>query len=154
MSAVNQATRNEQVVRRYIEEVINNCNAAIVDEVLAPDFVEHHLWHQPQVPQAMEGKSMVEGIKAALAKDDPNFRDRRVTIDRMMSVDDKVVDVFTMTSTRQGKQFSIAGMEIHRLEDGKVVETWASLDRLGMYQQLGVVPATPELRKQAGLAMW
>lgn len=44
-------------------------------------------------------------------------------------------------------------MGIDRLEDGRIVEMWYLLDRLGLYQQLGVVPSTPELIKQAGLDM-
>ena len=39
-------------------------------------------------------------------------------------------------------------MGIDRLEDGKIVESWMLWDRLGVYQQLGVVPPTPELIKQ------
>jgi hypothetical protein len=36
-------------------------------------------------------------------------------------------------------------------EVGTDLEEALGLDRLGMYQQLGAVPPTPELRKQAGL---
>ena len=77
-----------------------------------------------------------------------------MTIDRMISAgEDTVVLVWTLTGTRSGKQIIRTGMEIDRFEDGKIVEIWFLWDRLGLYQQLGVVPATPELIKQAGLEM-
>jgi len=153
MSAVNQATRNEEALRRAVEELGNKRNAAVVDELFAPNYVEHQLWHQPHTPRIMEGKSVVEGIKASLAKDDPNFENLHTTIDQMISVGDKVVAVCTETFTRNGKQISRTSMEIDRFEDGRFVESWYLWDRLGMYQQLGVVPSTPELIEQAGLDM-
>ena len=152
-SEVDQATRNEEAVRRAVEELMNKRNAAVVDELFAPNYVGHSLWHQPHMPSYMEGKSEVEGIKAYFAKDDPNYENLHTTIDQMISVDDKVVAVYTTTATRNGKQISRTDMEIDRFEDGRFVESWWLWDRLGLYQQLGVVPSTPELIKQAGLDM-
>ena len=39
-----------------------------------------------------------------------------------------------------GKQVTVVGITISRVEDGKVVEEWTNWDTLGMLQQLGVVP--------------
>jgi predicted SnoaL-like aldol condensation-catalyzing enzyme len=33
--------QNKAVVRRFIEEVLNKQNAALVDELFAPDYVNH-----------------------------------------------------------------------------------------------------------------
>jgi hypothetical protein len=74
----------------------------------------------------MDGKSVVEGLKEYLAKPDPGFESAQVTIDQMISAGDKVVLVWTMTAMRNGKQVSQAGMEIDRLEDGKIVESWGA----------------------------
>jgi ketosteroid isomerase-like protein len=62
-----------------------------------------------------------------------------------------VVTVATTTGTRQGKPVSYTGISITRFADGKMVEGWGLWDRLGLYQQLGVVAETPDLMKQAGL---
>ena len=40
-----------------------------------------------------------------------------------------------------GKQFKVAGIDIFRVVDGKIVEPWDAVDQLGMLQQLGVIPA-------------
>lgn len=81
MCAVDEAIRNEEVVRRSVEEMMNQRNSALVDELCAPNLVVHTLWHQPRTPSYMGGKSEVEGMKAYLAKDDPNYENQHSTID-------------------------------------------------------------------------
>jgi hypothetical protein len=48
MSTVDQETRNEAVVRRAVEEMSNQRNAALVDELYTPSYVEHPLWRVPR----------------------------------------------------------------------------------------------------------
>jgi ketosteroid isomerase-like protein len=153
MATVEQVTRNEVVVRRWIEEVENKRNVAVIDELMAPNYVFHFLWHQPYTPKIFEGKSEVEGVKAYFAKPDPDYENLHTTIDKMISAGDTVVTAWTTTGTRNGKQISWTSVIISRFADGKFVEDWGLWDRLGVYQQLGVVPATPELMKQAGLTL-
>jgi predicted ester cyclase len=38
-----------------------------------------------------------------------------------------------------GKRFEISGQIFHRIEDGKIIESWPLRDDLGMMQQIGVV---------------
>ena len=40
-----------------------------------------------------------------------------------------------------GQVVEIAGISIHRLVDGKIVEHWALSDQLSFMQQLGALPA-------------
>ena len=39
-----------------------------------------------------------------------------------------------------GNTLAITGIDIFRLAGGKIVESWVSVDALGMLQQLGVLP--------------
>jgi predicted ester cyclase len=39
-----------------------------------------------------------------------------------------------------GKPINAAGIEIVRVEGSMLVEHWATIDQLGMLQQIGVVP--------------
>lgn len=41
------------------------------------------------------------------------------------------------------KQFSVQHIRMYRLQNGKIVERRAVRDDMGMYQQLGLVPAAP-----------
>jgi predicted ester cyclase len=67
----------------------------------------------------------------------------------MIGEDDKVVNRWTLHVTHTGefrgisatgKRITITGIGIFRFsEEGKVVESWDSLDQLGMLQQLGAL---------------
>jgi predicted ester cyclase len=39
-----------------------------------------------------------------------------------------------------GKPISVGGIDINRIAGGKIAERWAVLDRMGLMQQLGVIP--------------
>jgi predicted ester cyclase len=73
-----------------------------------------------------------------------------VTIEDMIAEGDKVVVRMTMRGTQQGalggipptgKQVAVSTIDIVRIEGGKIAEEWGIDDRLGMLQQLGLVPA-------------
>jgi predicted ester cyclase len=39
-----------------------------------------------------------------------------------------------------GKKIDLSGIEIFRIENGKIAEIWGQADLLGLMQQLGVIP--------------
>jgi predicted ester cyclase len=80
------------------------------------------------------------------ARQREEYPDERVTIDALYAAGDIVTSVLTHRSThRSGKAVTRRHVMIHRLAGGKVVELWSLWDRLGVLQQLGIVPETPEL---------
>jgi predicted ester cyclase len=44
-----------------------------------------------------------------------------------------------------GMRVSVQMIVIHRIGGGKIVEDWVLVGSLGLFQQLGLVPATQEL---------
>jgi predicted ester cyclase len=61
---------------------------------------------------------------------------------------DRVVSRLTIRGTHlgewqgippTGKRFTISGMVMRRITDGKIVERWDNLDWLGIFQQLGLI---------------
>ena len=63
---------------------------------------------------------------------------------------DKVVVRWTVHGTHTGTFYgvpptgqvlTVSGINIWQLKDGKIVEEWASVDRLSLMQQLGLVPS-------------
>lgn len=133
---------NKALIRRFYEEVFNQRNVAALDAFYAPDHVDHTL--PPGLPVSPEGtKQGIAIIMAALP-------DLHITIEDMIAEGDKVVTRFTTHGTQQGafgsipptgKRVAISTIEITRVADGKIVEDWGLDDRLGMLQQLGLVPA-------------
>jgi len=66
-----------------MEEVLNKGNMQVVDELIAPNFVEHDPF-----PGQAPG---VEGLKQAMVALRQAFPDLHVTVDEMLSDGDKVV---------------------------------------------------------------
>ena len=48
-----------------------------------------------------------------------------------------------------GREVQIEVIDIVRIEDGQIVEHWNVVDRLGLMQQLGVVPAPDPVAEPA-----
>jgi predicted ester cyclase len=79
------------------------------------------------------------------------FSNVRVTVEVGTVIDeDKVVNRWVFCGTYQGdipgaapiahgKQIVFRGIDILRVEDGKIVEYWVSSDGLHLMQQLGVI---------------
>ena len=70
----------------------------------------------------------------------------------MIAEGDKVVTRWTGRGTHQaelpgnppipptGKQVTVTGIDVYRIENGRTAEHWGNFDQLGMLQQLGVIP--------------
>ena len=132
---------NKALIRRFYEEVFNKRNLTALADFYAPDHVDHTL--PPGLPAGPEG------TRQAIATMLEGFPDLRVTIEDMVAEGDKVVTWFTTHGTQQralgsipptGKQVAVSTIEITRVADGKIAEDWGLDDRLGMMQQLGLVP--------------
>jgi steroid delta-isomerase-like uncharacterized protein len=133
------AEENKALMHRFFEEM-NEGNFAVIDELLAPEYIYHDTTGDMTREQF---KQYAKGMVAAL----PDFNG---SIDDMIAEGDKVAVRYTMQGTHQGtlrgipptgKRITINGLEIDRLSGGKFVETWIISDTLGMMQQLGVIPS-------------
>jgi steroid delta-isomerase-like uncharacterized protein len=127
------------------EEWINQKNLSSVDDIVAPDYVDHSL--PPDAPRGPAStKKFLPPLLAA-------FPDVHVTIEDMIAEGDKVVVRNTWHATHKGtwngiqatgRPVTFSGIVIWRIANGKVTDRWASLDELGMMRQLGAIPARPE----------
>ena len=125
---------NKAVVRRLMEEVARG-NLAIIDELIAPDFV----FHNPSDPSVGGGP---EGYRRWLAqRGSPG--DDRITIEDQLAEGDKVATRFTVRGTHAetGKAVTITVIAINQLRDGRLVAHWDEADILGYMQQIGAIPA-------------
>jgi steroid delta-isomerase-like uncharacterized protein len=134
------ATDNKAIARFLTEEVFNKGNLDAVDEIISADFTHHD-------PNTREFSSGPTGYKKFIAGYRNAFPDLQISIQQQIAEGDLVVDRWIGTGTHQselmgiaptGKQVSITGMTIHRMAEGKIVETWNNFDSLTMFQQLGI----------------
>jgi steroid delta-isomerase-like uncharacterized protein len=135
------SAENKALVRRYVEEVLNNRNLDLIDKLFAPTFIDH----DTSMPDA-RGPA---GVKRLAAMVHGSFPDLHFTVEDMVAEGDKVVYRYSVRGTHQGdfmgiaatgKQFAVTGIHIYRVVDGKLQEEWENWDMLGLLRQLGVVP--------------
>lgn len=136
-----ETQRNEGIVRRFVREVVNEGNYAVADELFAEEYVRH----DPTLPEEMRGP---EGFKETVELWRTAFPDVEMTIDELVAEGDLVAFRATETGTHEGefmgieptgRRVELTGNVMHRLADGKVAETWATFDMLGLFDQLGVI---------------
>lgn len=136
-------TQNKAVVRRLVEEVINRGEIQLLPVFVAEDHVHHDQTGDLYGP---------EGVLLDVIETRASFPDLHVTLDELLADGDRVVRRFTLRGTQQGafmdvpatgRPVAVSGIGIDRLADGKLVETWISLDIFGLLSQLGVVSRLP-----------
>jgi steroid delta-isomerase-like uncharacterized protein len=135
---------NEALVRRWTDDVINAGNLAALDEIVADDVV-HHAGTFP------DGKGP-EAVKRVLGALLTGFPDVDQTIQQVITDDDMVVTRWSAQGTHQGefqgyaatgKPVAWTGINIFRIECGRIAEEWSEVDGLGRVAQLEA-NATPE----------
>lgn len=135
--------QNKSVVRRAMEEIWGKGNMSALNELYAPIFVDH-------TPQQGTTPNR-EGVKQAYNLYHKAFPDFDFTIDSVIAEGDEVCARITFRGTQQGeiagipptgKRVNLTGVEICRVKDGKITESWEFLDQTAMMQQLGMLPKT------------
>jgi steroid delta-isomerase-like uncharacterized protein len=141
---------NKALARRFADHIINRDNVDVVDEIYAPDYVDH----DPTMPEDVHG---IEGAKENYNMILSAFPDIQITIEDQVAEGDTVVSRWTMSATHQGelmdippsgKRVEFTGVTISRIEGGKIVEDWDIYNALGMMQQIGAIP---ELGQQSSV---
>jgi len=133
---------NKRILRRFFEELFNTGDLSIADEIVALDYVNHNT-----IPGEPSGR---EGLKAFVTLLRTAFPDIRFTIDDQLAEGDKVAPRLHFTGTHRGefagvpatgKPVTATAINLQRVADGQIQETWLDWDALGLMQQLGAVPA-------------
>lgn len=132
---------NKALVRRWLV-ASDKGNLNIVDELIAPDYIDHN----PPLPGTAPGR---EGVKQTNAMLRAAFPDATHTIEDQIAEGDKVMTRMIARGTFTGECLGILpngqlvtmeGIMIHRIAGGQLVEHWAVADRLSFLQQLGAIP--------------
>lgn len=134
---------SKAVARRLREEFISTGDMDLADELLAADFV----YHGPGMLPEVRGRDAFKQTIAAFREAFPDLNER---IDEQFADGDRVISRFTTRGVFTGELMGIAptgkaftttnGMDICRIEHGRVAEIWAMFDALAMLQQIGAIP--------------
>lgn len=126
--------QNKALVRRWIEKGFNKRDLKVVDESFVEDFIVNGL------------KVGRGGLKQSMSRHLTAFPDLHVVIDEIIAEGDKVGIWYTARGTQRGefkgvpptgKQVNWVGVDLLRVEGGKIVEGRFVDDSLGLLRQLG-----------------
>ena len=130
---------HKAIVRRYIEQVLNQHRHDLVEEFLTENIELHGSGLAPGLDVVKQWLTMFAAA----------FPDGHQVIEDVVAEGDRVVARTTFNGTHQGemqgipatgKSVSIPSITIFRMDNGKIAEGWLVSDNLGMMQQLGVIP--------------
>ena len=134
----------KDVARRYYDAVLNRGDVDLLDDLAAADYVEHD-----PLPGQGDGR---QGLKDRVTMIATAFS-QTFTIEDVIAEGDRVVVRWTgsgkhvgefMGIPPTGRSFTIAGIDIHRIEGGRMAEHWHVVDQLSLLQQLGLIPGPQE----------
>ena len=133
---------NKALIRRFFERVTAQ-DASVYDELWAAE-----VRYNGQVTGTAAIKHLSTVLNAA-------FHDRQDILEDLIAEGDRVAARWTWRATHSqdfvgptvgripatGKPVTMSGINIYRIADGRIVESWEVSDRLDFIQQLGVIPA-------------
>ena len=135
------AEKDNKAIMRQFWDVWEQGNIDLLDDLLAPEYVNHTL-ATPDLP------SGPEGVKEVVRMFHSGVPDLRVVIEDMIAEGDRVATRYALESTHGGDLFGVAptgrhltikSMTVERLSGGKIVEHWRVIDELDMMRQLGAI---------------
>lgn len=130
---------NKAVVRRYWFELWNEKKGEVLNDIAVEDVIFHFPPGQAHQPPTLR-----KWFETALIA----FPDVHFTLHDELADGDKVVSRWSYQATNTGTflgrdttglQVYDQGIDIFRLENGKIVEMWVAQDSLGLLQQLRVL---------------
>ena len=145
------AVQNENLVRRFVEDLWNRRNPDLANTLFSSDCRTHQLRSGVPLEATPRGP---EAVRKHMAEWLSGFPDLHFEIEQMLAAGDRVLSQLVMHGTHTGtwlgipatgRRVSIRMMTIHRIRDGKISEDWVLVESLGFFQQLGALPPTPAI---------
>jgi steroid delta-isomerase-like uncharacterized protein len=140
-----EATKNKELALASFE-VLRSGELDSLDELLAADYVRHC-----QATPDVEVTSL-EAFKEYLRREAETFSNPEITVNHLLSEDNLVAFWATYAGDQEGpmgpypatgKRMEIDFAGVHRIEDGKIAETWVTWDNMVGLTQLGLFPPQP-----------
>ena len=120
--------QNKAVVRRFMEGTLSTLDITQVDELIAPDYVNH------MMPGGREG---FKQFRSMFLSAFPNLK-MDIKIERLMAEGDYVMVRATVHLANAGKEATGSGLGEYRFANGKIVEDWPLSGVAELLQQVGV----------------
>jgi predicted ester cyclase len=131
---------NMDLVRMITEKGLNNGDVSFLDDVFSPYYVVH--------ARDLDLPAGPHAFAKAVAFWRESFPDFHCTIEHMVGDGEYVTHRFSTTGTHTGqlgkmpptgRRFHVSGVDMHRVVDGKVVESWISDDMPRILIEIGAL---------------
>ena len=135
---MNLEETNKAIVRRYIEEVINQNKIELIDELFAPD--------------------MRDRVRGFLTSGDNAFPAAHEEIKDIVAEGNTVMARWNFTGTHQGpffgvpatgKSIEMIGFAVYYLENGQIVDDLMVMSTYGALKQMGATITPPKISETA-----
>jgi steroid delta-isomerase-like uncharacterized protein len=132
---------NKVIIRRLYEEAWNKRRLEVVDELISPS----HALNDPIVSGSQTGPELYKRRMVDLTT---SFPDLRFTIEDIITEKGKLVVSWIISGTHlsefmdipaTGSKIFVEGITIHHITNGKILDSHARWDALGLLRQLGDV---------------
>ena len=127
---------NKSLVHRMFDESFNKGDPSFINELIAADYVDHS-----PIPAPSPGP---EGFaKRTIALRTAFVEEAQFGV--FLAENDLVAFTWTFQGVHQGpfagiaatgKQVTLSGINVERLENGKIVEHWSHFDLAGLIKQM------------------
>jgi steroid delta-isomerase-like uncharacterized protein len=134
---------SKAIVRRLYQEVWNKRRLEVVDELISPS----HALTDPMVSGSQIGPELYKRRVVELTM---SFPDLRFTMEDTIAEGGKIVVSWIIFGTQKGefmnipatgRKVSVEGITIHHITNGKILDSYARWDALGLMRQLGQAPS-------------
>ena len=135
------AEQNKQVVGRLFNEAMNQRRFELLNEIIAPEFVNHGMPGAQQGPEGM--RQILQGFLDA-------FPDMKITVEHIVAEGDMVATRGHWVGTNKGSFMGgpASGNSVRsdyvdfwKMKDGKCIENWVQMDMIGIMMQTGAMAA-------------
>jgi predicted ester cyclase len=139
--------RNKAIIHRLYEEVLNTGKWELLDQIVSPEFT------------GISGDKGPAGFARAIKPVMIAFPDIKWTIEDVIAEGDKVMVKWSWTGTNTSsfdgfpvtnKAVKHHAINIFQFDGHQIIKAWMESDRLGFFQQIGVIAAdaiTPPAKK-------
>jgi steroid delta-isomerase-like uncharacterized protein len=132
----------KEMAQRWYSEVMSEGKTEVIDELCAPDFVDH---------DPLPGSTAdLAGLKDFVAQIRAAFPDMQVTADDIVAEGDRLAVRSTMRGTHEGdfmgipgsgKKVEVSNYDFVRFENDQAAEHWGVIDSAALMEQIGMAPA-------------
>ena len=127
---------NKAIISKLYDEILNNGKLELLNQVVSDEYIG---------PRGIKGpKGFAEAVKPVIMA----FPDIKWTIEDIIAEGDKVMVKWSWTGTNRGsfdgfpptnKVVHHNAINIFQFSGNKIIKAWMQSDRLGFYQQIGVI---------------